>query len=54
MDEFKSEWDDILSYLGNVRTIEIPTKVLNHDKGVTPQRVELHEFSDVSKDEIYI
>ena len=28
--EFKSKWNNILSYLGNVRTIEIPRKVLNH------------------------
>ena len=54
LDEFKREWDDILSYLGNVSTIEIPRKVLNHDKGDTPQKVELREFSDDSKDEIYI
>ena len=54
LDEFKSELDDILSYLGNVRTTEIPRKVLNHDKEDTPQRVELREFSDASKDEIYI
>ena len=25
-DKFKSEWRDIFSYLGNVRTIEIPRK----------------------------
>ena len=41
--------DDILSYLGNVRTIEIPRKVLNHDEGDPPQRFELHGFSDASQ-----
>ena len=50
LDEFKSEWDDILSCLGNVRTTEILRKVLNHDKEDTPQRVELREFSDASMD----
>ena len=37
--EFKSQWDDVLSYLGNVKTIEIPRKVLNHDEGDPPQWV---------------
>ena len=31
--EFNGEWDDILSNLGNVRTIEILRKVLQHDEG---------------------
>ena len=48
-DEFKSEWGDILSYLGNVKTIEIPRKILNHGKGDPPQRVELQGFSDASQ-----
>ena len=48
-DEFKGEWYDILSYLGNVRTIEIPRKVLNHDVGDSSQRFELHRFSDTTQ-----
>ena len=48
-DEFKSEWADILSYLGNVRTIEIPRKVLNRDEEDTPQRAKLHGFRDASQ-----
>ena len=48
--EFKSQWDDVLSYLGNVKTIEIPRKVLNHDEGDPPQWVELHGFSDANQE----
>ena len=47
--EFNGEWDDILSNLGNVRTIEILKKVLKHDEGYLSQRVELHGFSDASQ-----
>ena len=32
-DQFKGDWDNILMHLENVRTIEIPTKVLNQDEG---------------------
>ena len=42
-DEFKSEWD-ILSYLGNARTTEIPRKPRD-----PPQRFELHGFCDASQ-----
>ena len=49
LDEFKSKWGDISSYLGNVRTIEIPRKVLNHFEGEPPQRVALHGFSNASQ-----
>ena len=42
-DEFKSEWD-ILSYLGNARTTEIPRKPTD-----PPQRLELHGFFDASQ-----
>ena len=47
--EFNGGWDDILSNLGNVRTIEILRKVLQHDEGYLPQRVELHGFGDASQ-----
>ena len=48
-DEFKSESDDILWYLGNVRAIDIPRTFLNYDERDPPQRVELHGFSNASK-----
>ena len=48
-DEFKSESDDILWYLGNVRAIDIPRTFLNHDERDPPQRVELHGFSNASQ-----
>ena len=44
--EFNGEWNDILSNLGNVRTIEILRNDLNHDEGYLPQRVEPHGFGD--------
>ena len=35
--------------MGSVRAIEILRKVLNHDEGYLPQRVDLHGFGDVSQ-----
>ena len=48
-DEFKSEWNDVLSYFGNVWTIGIPRIVLNRHEGHPPRKAELHGFSDSSQ-----
>lgn len=48
-DEFKSEWNDVLSYFGNVWTIGIPRIVLNRHEGHPPQKADLHGFSDSSQ-----
>ena len=46
--EFNGKWN-ILSNLGNVKTTETLRKVLNHDEGYLPQRVDLYGFGDVSQ-----